>query len=233
MPEFDGTSGQSADWYGSEDPNAYHMTPAESEAYRAKRKGDLFKGLGLTVGGMLMAGPASKGLSALFTGGGTTIPAVAQSGMAGYPTASMVSPAASSGGGLLGKLGKLFGSNLFGKVVEGAFGVYGQKQANKQLDRAAAAQADINNRTLALQQQQIDDARRAADLDRADALKATEAMNELKRRELAASEEERAFTRAEAERQRQLRDERELRLAPRRQMSDQALAALMGMFGGK
>lgn len=185
-------------------------------------------GTGTVVGG------ASTGASA-----GSAAPVLASSSvpsMGGYAgTASMNAPATAGGAGstgVMGKLGKLFGSNLAGKIVEGGIGVYGNKQAQKANAAITAEQLKYNREALALQQAQLDEEIRSGNLDRADALAAQEAMNELKRRELAAVEEERAFNRQQAEYARAKDEAREARLAPRRAMSDAAAARIMAMFGG-
>jgi hypothetical protein len=81
-----------------------------------------------------------------------------------------------------------------------------------------------NREALALQRQQLEAELRNADLDRADAKAANDALNELKRRELAASEEERAYKRG-------LEEQRETRLAPYRRQSEAALQRLSAIWG--
>jgi hypothetical protein len=100
------------------------------------------------------------------------------------------------------------------------FGMHSQKKA---ADQARSDTLAANREAIALQRQQLEETTRNANLDRADAKAANDAINELKKRELDAAEEERAYNRS-------LVEQREARLAPYRQRGQQALDRLASMW---
>jgi hypothetical protein len=102
--------------------------------------------------------------------------------------------------------------------------LFGMRSQTKAADRARAEQLAANREALALERQRLELEARNADLDRADAKAANDAINELRRRELAAAEEERAFNRG-------LVEAREGRLAPYRANSQAAMRRLAEMWG--
>jgi hypothetical protein len=168
--------------------------------------------------GAMVGGPA---LFSAFGGGGAGAAGAASSIGTGATYAAPTSAAAALGGasvaGATGggmTLGSLINSPLFGKGVEGAFGLYGSHKAGKSADRAAAYQAAADERMFALEVQRDAEARRQ-----------WEAQQAMEKQRLDAEEEERSYRRT-------LDEQREARRAPYRQASQQALGQLLGMLRG-
>ena len=123
-----------------------------------------------------------------------------------------------------GILSKIFTSPLAGTLVNAGTSLLGQRSQNKAADQARADTLKAQAEALALQRQQLELEARNADLDREDARALNAAINELKKRELDAAEEVRAFERTQYE-------ARETRRAPYRQAGDAALKRLQAMWG--
>lgn len=145
------------------------------------------------------------GSSAAASGGSTAIPA----GFSYAPAAGGAMTAVGQGM----SLGKFLNSDLLGLGVNSVMSILGNRANSRAQQEALAAQTAANNQAHALQLQSLADARAAND-----------AQNEMRRRELAASEEDRAFNR-------RLIEEREARLAPYRAMSERARMSLASFLG--
>lgn len=175
-------------------------------------------GFALAPGGALAgmyAGGAAGGAA-----GGVSLPEAATAGI-GFSAAG---PATSAAPGAMATLGKVFSSKGAELGVNSALSLYGQHQQNKANDQARSDALRAQREAIALQRQQLEAEIRNADLDRADAKAANDALNELRRRELAAAEEERAYTRSKDEAY-------ESRMGPYRDISAQALRKLQSMWG--
>lgn len=131
---------------------------------------------------------------------------------------------AAGGAGATSALGRLFSSPGLNLGVNAGLTVAGMIGGNRAAGQARRDQMAQYREGLALQRQQLEAEARNADLDREDARALNAAVNELRRRELDAAEEQRAFDRG-------LLEQREARLAPYRRASEQALARLNAMWG--
>lgn len=224
----------------------FHNTPDEAAiahranvqrieaANAARHRGQVLKtlagGAALFGGGSVMAGmfPGMAGASgaAGWTMPGVTAPTFGAvgpvTGTAGSAL-STLAPAAATGG-KLATMGRMFSSPGFSTLVNAGLGVAGMRSQNKAADQARLDLLAQQKEALALERQRLELEARNADLDRADAVRLNEAVNELRRRELAIAEEERAWTREREE----LRD---TRLAPYRAGSEAAHRRLMQMWG--
>lgn len=177
-------------------------------------------------GGVLAAGGGgASSAAAPAVSHGYSSPGIFSGVFGGSATAPVVNSAAPPVArvGLGSRLGAMFNSAGMKLGVNSALSLVGMRSQNKANDQARADTLAANREALALQRQQIEAELRNADLDRADAKAANDAMNELKRRELAAADEERQF-------QRSLLEQREARLAPIRQRGQQALDRLAAMW---
>lgn len=111
-----------------------------------------------------------------------------------------------------------------GLGINAVTGILGQRSANNAANRASQAQLSALDRQLAADAENRAQQMQQFQMSQADARAANEASNALRRQELAASEEERAFSR-------KLIEDREARLAPYRQMSDRARLSLASFLG--
>lgn len=161
--------------------------------------------------------PAAAGLvptlSGLFSGGGAA--AVGGATQAAAPAAT---------GGKLATLGKLFTGRGLELGVNSALTLFGMKSGQKAADQARRDQLLATQQALALERQRLEIESQNANLDREDARALNAAINELKKRELDAAEEARAWERNTYEQQ-------DARREPYRQASQQALNKLLGMWG--
>ncbi len=172
--------------------------------------------------------PFGGGAGTAASGAGWTMPGVTAP-MFGAAASSAV-PAAVGGGvtagraGTMATLGRIFSSPGMELGVNAGLNLLGTRSANKAAEQARQDQLTQYREALALQRQQLETEARNADLDREDARALNAAINELKKRELDAAEEERAFSRG-------LIEARETRLAPYRGVSESALRRLSSMWG--
>lgn len=171
---------------------------------------------------------ATGGLAASALGGGAAAGASGYSspgifgGMFSASAPSVAAPVVTGAGG--STLGSILNSDALGLGVGAVTNWLGNRSQNKSNKYVADLNAKNTSETLALERQRLEQEAQNANLDRADAMKMQEAINELKRRELDAAEEERAYTRS-------LVEARELRAAPRREMSARAMRSLGSILG--
>lgn len=208
---------------------ADHQTAVvEDRLRRSRRFGNIAK---MGVLGTVAAGAGAGALGAMFTGGGAagaaqgagwSMPGVTAPvfGVAGATAPAATAATAASPG----ILSKMFTSPLVGTLVNAGTSLLGQRSQNKAADQARADTLKAQAEALALQRQQLELEARNADLDREDARALNAAINELKKRELDAAEEVRAFERTQYE-------ARETRRVPYRQAGDAALKRLQVMWG--
>lgn len=143
----------------------------------------------------------------------------------GVPTTAAATTGATSAG-KLATLGKLFSSPGLNLGVNTGLTLMGMRSQNKAADQARTDQLAQYREGLALERQRLEMEARNADLDRADAKALNDAINELKRRELDAAEEDRSYRRG-------LEEARETRLQPYRDVSMQAIRQLFPLLGGQ
>lgn len=187
------------------------MAADQAQYERSKNRWNTFGRIATTAG---FAPLAMTGMSGLFSGLGG-----ASSG-AGAGVA-----AGATSGGKLATLGRLFSSPGFDLGVNSGLTLLGMRSQGQAADRAREDQLAQYREGLALERQRLEQEARNADLDRADAKALNEAINELRRRELDATEEERSYRRG-------LEESREARLQPYRDLSLQALRQLFPLLGG-
>lgn len=215
------------------------------DAYNAAKKADArrqFKQAVITGAGVM---GGSVGLGAMMGGGAPSFGIGAAntgtwSGVGAAPAAAGVATGAGGtvapvvGGakaGLSSKLGALFTSPLASTLAQGAFSLIGQRSQNKAADQARRDTLAANAEALKLQREQLEMETRNADLDREELRAQNAAINELKKRELEAAEEVRAFDREQALYLRSKDEAAEQRRAPYRQAGQAALGRLMSMWG--
>ncbi len=172
----------------------------------------------LAPGGAL-AGMYGGGAAAAAPGA-VSLPAAATEGV-GFSAAG---PATSHAMGGMATLGKLFNSRGAELGVNAGLSLYGQHAQNKAADQARADALKGQQEAIALQRQQLEQEATNANLDREERKQLNDAINELKKRELDAAEEERSYLRTKDE-------QSEARLQPYRQISEQALRRLSSMWG--
>jgi len=154
--------------------------------------------------------------------GASVLPALFGGGAAAATTSAAGAPVVSGAGGTT--LGSILNSDALGLGVGAAMNYFGNRSQNQANRYATDVNARNTAETLALERQRLEQEATNANLDREDARKLNEAINELKRRELDAAEEDRAYNRS-------LIEARELRAAPRREMSARAMRSLGSILG--
>lgn len=175
-------------------------------------------GAGAGIGaGAGAAGWSMPGVTAPVFGGGA---AGAATGAAGA-TITAAPPLAATGGSLVGRM---FSSPGFSTLVSAGLTAAGMRSQGRAADQARQDALAQQREAIALERQRLELEARNSDLDREDARRLNEAANELRRRELAIAEEERAWTREREE-------TRDARLAPYRAGSEAAHRRLMQMWG--
>lgn len=193
--------------------------PAGAALLPAMFTGGAAAGAGAGASGAAGAGWTMPGVTApVFGGGAATGAATGAAGAAGTAAAGTAATAAPS------LVSRIFSSPGFATVVNAGLGIAGMRSQNRAADQARADMLAQQREAIALERQRLEMEARNADLDREDARRLNEAANELRRRELAIAEEERAWTREREE----LRDSR---LAPYRAGSEAAHRRLMQMWG--
>ncbi len=182
---------------------------------------------------------AAPGLGALWSG---AAPAASQFGTAagtGFGGAPFIGGAAGMGA-TAPVLGATSGLNTAMGIanspgvnlgVNALLGWFGKKSADKATDQARQDQLAANREALAIQRQALELQARNADLDRADAKALNDAINELKKRELDAAEEERQYQREQTDYLKQKDMARETALAPYRHNSAAAANKLASLWG--
>lgn len=162
----------------------------------------------LTLGSMV----APNLIGMMGAGGGAGAGATAAATGAGSEAAwlaGLAAPATATGAGGGMTLGSILSSPLLSTGLQAGFGAYGARQQRKGLDAQ-----------LALEMQRDQQAQRQ-----------WEAQQAFQQQQFAAQEEDRAFTRQEAERRIRLEQEREQRQAPYRAASQAALGRLGAILG--
>lgn len=188
---------------------------------------------------------ASAGVSAMMGGGAPTVgPGAANTGAwttsvgappavtGGAATAPSVIPATTPAkAGFGSKLSGFLAGPLASTIAGGLFSIGAQRSQNKAAEQARRDTLAANAEALKLQREQLELEARNADLDREDARALNAAINELKKRELDAAEEVRAFEREQALYLRSKDEATEKRREPYRQAGQAALGRLMSMWG--
>lgn len=227
------------------DPMAFYQT--ELPDLRAKALADHARSVGRwNTANKIAWGAATvpfafaggSALSSLFSGaGGGASSAAASAAPEGWSMPGVSAPVFGSASGaatspvtmstaklgLGSRLGSIFSSKGMDLGVNAGLSLLGMHSSNKAADQARADTLAANREAIALQRQQLEEQTRNATLDRADAKAANDAINELKKRELDAAEEERAYNRARLDRE-------DAQLAPYRQRGQQALDRLAAMW---
>lgn len=228
---YDVKTGQ---WRPATDAEQQAALAARAQQHRNSRnsfiKAAVYGTAGTLAGGYGLSALAAPGgsLGGLYSGstaaaapGAVSLPAAATGGV-GFSAAGPATAAAKSGG--LATLGKLFNSRGAELGVNAALSLYGQHAQNKAADQARADALKGQQEAIALQRQQLELEATNANLDREERKALNDAINELKKRELDAAEEQRAYDRNKDEQE-------QTRLQPYRQISEQALRRLSSMWG--
>ncbi len=148
------------------------------------------------------------------------------------PATSAPGVPSTSSPGIGSTIGKaILNSNPIGMGVSALFGWLGKRSADKAANTARLDQLKANADALALQRQQLELEASNANLDRDDARKLNDAINELKKRELAGQEEQRAYERSNSEFEKQQYLAKEARAEPYRKISSNAANRLAQMWG--
>lgn len=176
----------------------------------------------------------SAGIFASLFGGPAAYSALTRGASAAASGAAAGATRAAASGGMLSKISTVANSPGMNLGVNAALSLLGMRSQTKANDRARQELQSSQAAELALARHQLETEARNADLDRADARALNDAINELKRRELAAQEEERAYLRArdidERAYTRGRETARDQRLEPYRQISRHAADRLMGLW---
>lgn len=165
---------------------------------------------------------AKLGSAAIIGGAGMAGMGGATGASAASAAPSITAPTVAGAGG--STLGSILNSDALGLGVGAVTSWLGNRSQNRSTRYVADLNAKNTTETLALERERLEREMANANLDRADALKMQEAINELKRRELDATEEDRAYNRS-------LVEAREARSAPRREMSARAMRSLGAILG--
>lgn len=162
--------------------------------------------------------------------GGVSFGAPTAGAATGAGASTMIAPAAATAG-RLATIGKMFSSPGMALLVNSGLAYAGQRAQSRQADQARADLLAHNREALALQRQQLEQEAQNAALDRAERQALNAEINKLRRMELEAAEEERAYRRTVDEEERGYRRAREARLEPYRRISESAMNRLSSMWG--
>lgn len=164
---------------------------------------------------------APLAIGALASGGNAIAPAVstAAKGAIGSTVGNTVAPAVARF-----SLGSLLNAPATGLGLNFLTSWMGNRSNARAQQEALAASMRQNDLATELERASIAEQRRQFDQSQADSRAANEAANELRRRELASAEEERAY-------RRRLEDDREARLAPFRARAERAAQTLAQFLG--
>lgn len=201
-------------------PNA---TDAYSKYVQSSNRGFDWKVPVIGLGAPIAAGYGVAALGSL--GGGSAAGAASVPGAVGSSAAPLGVGTVTNGAGMW-SLGSMLKSPAFGLGVNAFTSLMGNRAASQQQQRALDAQMRANAEATQLARDQMAEQQRQWNLSQADSRAALEAQNELKRRELAATEEERAFNR-------KLIEDREARLAPYRANAQRWAMTLAQMLRGR
>lgn len=198
--------------YGLDAVSRGYNTYGEAQQYNAaRRRGQIMKGIVLPVS---------------LAGGAAAAPSIG-SIWGGASAAASSAPAATTGGTVAGQgfsIGRLLGSKGAQLVTGLGTTLLANRAAGKAQREANALSERTTNAQMALAREQYDRENANYSADRADAERRWAAEEAFRAKQYAADEEERLHTR-------QLADEREARLAPRRELSRQALMRVGQILG--
>lgn len=204
-----------------------------SSPLMAKNRADYLSSMGgftkwaprIAMGAVGALGGASV-LPALFGGGGAAAGAATGAGSAGAGAAGAGAGAAGAAGAGGMSIGSILNSAAVGAGVDALTSYFGNRAANN----ANQYNADLSQQGLMAQiaqaEKELAEQKRQFDNQQAAALEANAAANELKRRELEGSEEDRAFRRTMDEYNKGLLEAREGRRARYQPYQDAALMNL-------
>lgn len=174
----------------------------------------------------------APGYGSLFAGNGSFLAPATGAATGAGGTTSVVAPMAARG------ISSMFTGPLASTIAGGLFSMASQRSQNKAADQARRDTLTANAEALKLQREQLEAETRNANLDREELRAQNAAINELKKRELDAAEEVRAFDREQALYLRSRNETEDRRLAaqeqrrePYRQAGSAALGRLMSMWG--
>lgn len=217
--------------YGAAAQGRGYNTYREAQAYNARhRRAGILRGVVAPVAALTGIAAAPAIFGGLGASGAASSTGAAAS--TGYSSPGIYGGLFGGGGGgaltsaaarAPFSLGAMLNSDAMGLGVNFLTSWMGNRSASRSNERAIAAQMAANAEATALQRAAMDESRRQFDLSQADARAANEAANEFRRRELAASEEERAYAR-------RLMEEREARLMPYRQRANRWAMTLEQML---
>ena len=201
-----------------------------------------------SVAGLFTGGAPAFGPGAAGTGAWTTSVGAAPSIAGVLPSTSLIPGALSNAGQMsmssvvpgvskavapsaMSRIGDIFNSKGMNLGVNTALALKQNSSQSNATDQARKDLLEGNAASLALQRERLEREMANAALTREDALAATKALNELKRRELDAAEEVRKFDREQAQYVRSKDEALEARRAPYRQAGSAALARLNSIWG--
>lgn len=192
------------------------MVAADQASYdRSKRRWGVADKVAMGAAAIPFAAAAAPALFGAGAAGGAGASAGSVPAAAGTATGTI---------GRMATLGKIFSSPGMELGVNAGLSLLGTHSAKKAADQARADQLAAQKEAIAIERQKLELEATNANLDREDQRALNAAINELKKRELDAAEEERAFNRG-------LVEQRETRLAPYRDASGRALQRLQSMWG--
>lgn len=205
-----------------DDDERRHLEATQRDRAGFRRLYNGFRAASIAIPAAAAVAPAMAGF---YSGGGgaASLPAAATEGMLPMSTAAGPAGAATSAG-RLATMGKLFNSPGFELATNAGLSLVGMHAQNKANAQARADALAGQREALALERQRLELETNNANLDREEARRLNDAINELRKRELDAAEEERAFSRG-------LVEAREARLTPYRDASAAALNRLRSMWG--
>lgn len=172
---------------------------------------------------------AAPALAAMFgLGGGASAAGAATSG-ATAPAVAGATTAAKAG--MAARLGSIFSNPGFEVGANSALTLFGQHQQNKANTQARADALATQAKQIELEQQRLAQEAQNANLDREDARALNAAIQDLEKKKFAIAQEQAEFDRSNVLFERGKYDQEQSRLAPYRQISEQALRRLSSMWG--
>ncbi len=233
-------------WDQSKYPTYADYTQSRKDASKRKFITTAAIAGGTMAGGAALAplwagGAAAGGAAAAPTAAGSLAPIAGGAPWAVTPyaanVATSVAPALAAtsapaaGATTASRMSSISNNPLTSLGISSLFGWLGKRSADKAANTARLDQLKANADALALQRQQLELEASNANLDREDARKLNDAINELKKRELAGQEEQRAYERSNSEFEKQQYLAKEARAEPYRKISSGAVNRLAQMWG--
>lgn len=169
-------------------------------------------------------------VAAFATGGA----ALAAGGLGGAGAAtSAIGPGATTAAkaGLAARLGSIFSNPGFEVGTNAALALFGQHQQNKANTQARKDALATQAKQIELEQQRLAQEAQNANLDREDARALNAAIQDLEKKKFAIAQEQAEFERSNVLYDRGKYEQEQARLAPYRQISEQALRRLSSMWG--